>query len=161
MVDQIALFLKQQWGINHPAEFFSGIAVCTAIPFFLILLFAMLSFRPVPSPFPGWRYAKLGVAGSFLGTLGYAMVGAFLPFFSPDRVPDLLIIAMLVGNVLGFIGLLCLLFSLLLDWRGFLSAPGQMDWAIGRIVVWRMPLTTILLYVLCLNVINFVFTLLK
>lgn len=138
-MEVISQFLRQQWGILHPAEFFVGVAVCTAVPFFLIVAFAMMTYRASASPFPGWRFAKLGVTGSFFGTLGYSMVGSFLPFFSPDRMPELILHAMLIGNVLGFLGLMILLGSVLCDCRGFLLSPGQDDWAIGRLIVWRLP----------------------
>jgi len=153
-VEVISQFLRQQWGILHPAEFFLVIAVCTAVPFFFIVTFAMMTYRASTSPFPGWRFAKLGVVGSFLGALGYAMAGAFLPFFSPDRVPDLLLWSMLVGNIFGFAGLSCLMISLFADWRGFLHSPGQEDWALGRIIVWRLPLLLIIIYVFGLSVLN-------
>ncbi len=151
-MDVVSQFLRQQWGILNPAEFFLGIAVCTAIPFFIMVFIAMQTYRASISPFPGWRFAKLGVAGSFLGTLGYAMVGAFLPFFSPDRMPEMILYSMLIGNVLAFLGLIILLGSVLIDWRGFLLAPGQTDWAVGRIMVWRLPLLMIVIYVFSFSV---------
>jgi hypothetical protein len=153
-VEVISQFLRQQWGILHPAEFFVGFAVCTAVPFFLIVSLAMMTYRASSSPFPGWRFAKLGVAGSFLGTLGYSMVGAFLPFFTPDRMPELILHAMLIGNVLGFLGLLILLGSVLSDWRGFLLSPGQDDWAIGRLIVWRLPAIVIVISLFGISVAN-------
>jgi hypothetical protein len=139
-VDDAIDQMVRQWGIANPAEFYLGIAVCSGIPFLLMIFGAMLTQRTTYSDEVGWRFAGLAVASSYIATFGYALVGSFLPFFTPDGIPPILLSVMFVGNVLSLVGVITLFISIIADLRGFLRSPGKEDWALGRVIMWRMPL---------------------
>jgi hypothetical protein len=136
--------------IINPSELFFGIGVCTALGLMAISgLFGLFFCKSVPPFGTGWKYGKQASALCATCSVGLMMTAAAPCLYPPDQVPDRWLAVMAVGNVIGCVALLGLLFTVGISWRQLKDHPGENEPAYFRygifVVPWLILLPAIIL----------------